>query len=58
MAVNVMPVTISIAEMMWPYSVTGAIMPYPTVARVSMLKKNASLNDPGRVLVMSPAPRT
>jgi len=53
-AVRAMPLKISNAETIWPYVVSGDIVPWPTVASVSRLKKKASPNEPGRAFAMLP----
>src|ERR1700677_3136640 len=53
-AVNAMPTKISTEQTEWPYNVAGYISPKPTVADVSMLKKNASAIEPGRALAIAP----
>ena len=52
-AVNAMPTKISTEQTEWPYNVAGYISPKPTVADVSMLKKNASAIEPGRALAIA-----
>jgi hypothetical protein len=49
-----MPVKISIVQTMWPYRVAGYSSPYPTVADVSTLKKNASAKDPACAFATAP----